>query len=327
MSTFARSALLVYLTFTVGGCDEATTPEDDGEFRAGAVSTGCSTWRCGYNAARINGESLTELHEGGTANADGVKIVGFVAPLGVLGYKLSVVNDRFVAKGPLGTLQGDALLGGTILIKLRSGLVVPVIIAGNESLPSWAAGAAPVTAYTLVYADPSNPTGKSNVCSGTLVDPLTAAVTLIGGETYDEAKKTVNTGMTGWFTLACAGSASAKMKLMNYGPSSDFDGHGHAATPQQRQATLKMITADYCGTGVSYTATGTPLHWANTSGTIAPATDAVLGEFEAAWGPQGALCLDTPRRPDLAAALGCAVPACTAAHLDAGEWQTINPAP
>lgn len=324
MLTITRPVLLASLLLTTVGCDEGSTPEDDVELR---VASGCSTWRCGYNAARINGESLTELHEGGAANADGVKIVGFVAPLGVLGYKLSVVNDRFVAKGLLGTLQGSALIGGTILIKLHSGLVVPVIIAGSESVASWAEGAAPVTAYTLVYADLSNPTGKSNVCSGTLVDPLTAAVTLIGGETYDEATKTVNTGMTGWFTLACAGSAAAKMKLMNYGPNSDFDGQGHAATALQRQSTLKMITADYCGDGVSYTATGTPLYWANAEGTVAPEEGAVLGAFEASWGPNGALCLDTPRRPDLAASLHCAVPACSAGQLDAGEWHTMNPAP
>lgn len=321
----ARLVLLASLLFTVVGCDEASTHEDDAELRAGTVTSGCSTWRCGYNAARINGESLTELHEGGAANPDGVKIVGFVSPLNLLGYKVSVVNDRFIAKGPLGTLQGAALLGSTILIRLGSGVVVPVVIAGSESLPSWADGAAPVIAYTLVYADLNNPTGKSNVCSGTLVDPLTSAVTLIGGETYDEATKTVQPGRAGWFTLACAGSAAAKLKLMNYSPSADFDGNGHPSTALQRQATLKMITADYCGDGVSFTATGTPLYWENAQGTVAPELGAELGDFEAAWGPGGALCLDAPRRPDLAAALHCAPPPCTAAHVDAGEWQTINP--
>ena len=298
--------------------------EDATDLRSESTSS-CSTWRCGYNAAEINGESLSELHLGGLANASGAKIVGFVAPQNVLSYKLTVERDEFVARGPLGTLSGAGLVGSTILIKLGSGLVVPVAIARRELISSWAAGAAPVTAYTLVYADPFQPLGQSNVCSGTLLDPLTAAVTLIGGETYDAAKKTVNPGKTGWFTLACAGAAAAKMKLMNYGPNSDFDGHGAAATVAQRQSTLKMITADYCGDGVSYTANGTPLLWTNAEGTVTPDPAAPVGAFEAAWGSSGAYCLDTPRHPELAATLHCSLPACTDAHRQAGEWITENP--
>jgi len=318
-----RHATALALLAALSGCDEAdSTAEADAR-----VGSSCSTWRCGYNAAQINGESLSELNLKGLANADGVKVVGFVGPLNALGYKLSVVQDRFVATdGLLGTLSGSALIGSTIMIKLGSGLVVPVIIAGSESLPSWAAGAAPVTAYTLVYADPNAPLGQSNVCTGTLIDPLTAAVTLIGGETYNDVTKTVNPNMTDWVTLACAGAAGAKMKLMNYGPNSDFNGGGAPATVQQRQATLKMITADYCGDGVSYTATGTPLMWTNASGTVTPSPGWVEGEFEAAWDAHGARCLDTPRRPDLAARLHCARPTCAAGHLANAEWITENPA-
>ena len=302
------------------GEEDAVTP------RLG-LDSGCSRWRCGYNAAEINGDSLRELHLGGQANADGVTVVGFLSPLNLLGYKLSVEDDRFVARGGLllGTLQGAALIGSTILIKLGSGLVVPVVIAGIEEVPSWAAGGPPITAYSLVYADLDDPLAQRNVCTGTLLDPLTAAVTLIGGETYDEATKTVNPGMNGWVTLACAGSAAAKLKLLGYGPGGDVDGQGTPATVLQRQATLKMITADYCGDGQSYTKNGTPLLWANAGGTVAPEPGVTVGAFEAAWSSGGALCLDTPRDPDLAASLHCALPACAAAHSQAGEWVTMNP--
>ncbi|MCA9694406.1 MAG: hypothetical protein KC636_32820 [Myxococcales bacterium] len=312
------------------GCDD-DAPSDftqGGEVvaRDYQFSGGCSMWRCGYNAAEINGESLTELHRDGLPNADGVRVVGFLSPLALLGYKLHVIDDKFVAKGGLllGDLEGPALLGSTILIKLSSGLTVPVIIAESGAVDSWAAGAAPITAYTLVYVDLGNPLGYSNVCTGTLLDPLTSAVTLIGGETYDDETKTVNPNMTNWFTLACAGSAAAKMKLMNYGPNSDFDGAGNPATVMQRQATLKMITADYCGGGVSYTATGTPIHWTNASGLVAPDPEEPLGAFEASWDGDGALCLDAPRRPDLAASLECNLPPCTPGLIAAGEWRTEN---
>lgn len=318
-----QSLTSIAIAFLTAGC-----MEDVAEVSPRAeLSSSCSTWRCGYNAAEINGESLSELNLQGLANADGVKIVGFLSPVGALGYTLKVVQDKFVATGGLlGTLSGSGLIGSTILIKLGSGLVVPVTIAGVESLPSWAAGAAPVTAYTLVYADPDHPLGQSNVCSGTLLDPLTAAVTLIGGEIYDDATKTVKPNMTNWVTFACAGAAAAKMKLMNYGPNSDFNGLGAPASVAQRQATLKMITADYCGDGTSYTATGTPLMWTNASGTVTPDPGWGAGAFEASWSANGAYCLDTPRRPDLAASLHCSLPACTAAHINKGEWVTENPA-
>ena len=121
-----------------------------------------------------------------------------------------------------------------------------------------------------------------------------------------------------WITLACAGSAAAKTALLGYGPHGDFDGEGHSATVAQRQATLKMITADYCGTGQSYTVDGTPLAWENAGGTVTPMHE--IGESEAVWTSSGALCLDTPRvvdRDDVS----CSLPSCDALGIE-GEWMT-----
>lgn len=317
-----RTVLSIAAVVGLTGC----AIEDAETLEARTYSAGCTRWQCGYNAADINGEPLSELNVNGLANASGMRIVGFISPMSLLGYTLTLQGDELVAKGGLllGDLKGLGLIGSTILVKLGSGLVVPVLIAGVESVPSWADGGAPITAYTLVYSDLNNPLGQSNVCKGSLVEPLTSAVTFLGGETYDNATKTVHAGKTGWFTLACAGSAAAKMKLMNYGPNSDFDGAGHAATPLQRQATLKMITADYCGTGTSYTATGTPILWTNASQKVTPDPETPAGDFEAAWGPNGATCLETPRRPDLAEAMTCALPACTPGHVQGTEWSTVN---
>ncbi len=326
MNRHIKALTVTYALLHVAGCDPETDASFDEIEERQTLSSSCDRWRCGYNAAEINGESLSALNVDGKVNADGVKIVGFVSPLNLLGFKLTLDRDEIVANGGLlGKLTGSGLVGSTILIKLASGLVVPVLIAKVESVPSWAEGAAPITAYTLIYVDLDNPLGQSNVCTGTLADPLTAAVTLIGGETYNDDTKTVNPNQTGWFTLACAGSAAAKMKLMNYGPNSNFDGFGKSASVLQRQGTLKMITADYCGDGVSYTATGTPLLWKNRQGTVSPDPAATVVAFEAAWGTSGATCLDTPRRPDLAASLHCSLPACTHARKTAAEWITMIP--
>ena len=65
----------------------------------GSVSSSCGAWRCGFNAAEINGRSLQSLHLQGLPNEDGVKVVGFLPPaLGLLGnFSLTVENDEFVA--------------------------------------------------------------------------------------------------------------------------------------------------------------------------------------------------------------------------------------
>jgi hypothetical protein len=283
----------------------------------------CSNWRCGYNTSEINGKSVQELHLGGQPNDDGVELVGFLPPLGLLlDWKLDVEGDALVARGGLfgnSTLRGNQLIGGTILLRIQSGLIVPVIIAGHDEVESWASDGEPVAAYALVYADLAQPLLQRSICKGTLVDPLQAAVVVLAGERYDLDNKTVIADQDDWITLACAGSAGAKMALLGYGPNAEFEGGGAPASVDQRQATLKMITADYCGTGHSYTVDGTPLLWENQSGTVG--LDIQPGDHEAIWTAAGALCLDTPRVVD-ASEVSCSLPTCDAFTLDDGEWAT-----
>ncbi len=282
----------------------------------------CGRWRCGFNAAEINGHSLQTLNLNGAANADGVKIVGFLPPPLTLlsGYTLGVENDELVAKKGSGRLKKAQLVGSIILVQVELGLVLPVTIAGYESVPSWADGGAPVAAYTLIYPELASLLGVKNVCAGSLLEPLASAATVLGGETYNNETKEVNAGQTGWFTLACAGSAAAKMKLMGYAPQTNFPGTSAPSTADARQATLKMITADYCGEGVSYTANGTPVVWENHEGTVDSSNWHTPGVVEAVWTADGALCLGTPRIAGTEAA--CTLPTCDELSLADGAWVT-----
>ena len=303
-------------------CD-AVVDEDTAAPRAGGST--CPTWQCGFNAAEVNGRSISELNLDGLANPSGLRIVGFLAPAGLLGnYKLGVAGDELIATGNGPTLRGDALIGATILVKGPEllALPLPITIVDYQAIPSWAAGAPPVATYALLYPDLASLLGVRNVCNGDLLDTLATAATVLGGETYDPASKTVQPGRARWLTIACAGSAAAKMRLLGYGPQSDLDGAGHPSTPAQRQATLKMITADYCGQGTSYTKNHTPLAWENAEGTVGlgPA-----GPLEAVWSSTGALCLEQTRIPGTQVA--CPLPSCAKFDLDAGEWQTYLPAP
>ncbi|MEZ4448026.1 MAG: ADYC domain-containing protein [Nannocystaceae bacterium] len=315
--------VLLSTLLPLAACD-APDAADDADLTARSGES-CPRWSCGYNTSEINGKSLQELHLGGQANADGVKIVGFLATQGLLvGYTLETDGDELIARGGLlgkTVLRGDQLIGSILLIQVQLGLVVPVVILDHDEVPSWAEDAAPVHAYALVYADLQQPLLQHSVCKGTLSNTLDAVVVVLAGERYNLTQKTVLPGQNGWITLGCAGSATAKMALMNYGPHSDFDGAGHPASVSQRQTTLKMITADYCGGGDSYTADGTPLMWENQSGTVTPAPQWSAAGVEAVWGPLGAICLDTPRlvdRDDVA----CALPSCAGYDLDDGEWRT-----
>ncbi|PRQ07154.1 ADYC domain-containing protein [Enhygromyxa salina] len=304
----------------LAGCDEAA-PDDDADLRG--LSFDCPRWRCGYNTSEVNGKSLQELHLGGTANADGVRLVGFLPPQGLLlNWTLGTEGDALVARGGLfgkSRLRGAALVGSILLLRVDH-LTVPVIIAGYEEVDSWATGGDPHPAYSLIYPDLAQPLLAQSVCKGTLLDPLLASVVVLAGERYDLDAKTVIPNQTDWITLACAGSAAAKMALMGYGPHADVDGEGTAASPDQRQATLKMLTADYCGDGHAYTVDGTPLIWENQHGTVVPSSGADLSAPEAIWTAAGALCLDTPRIPDLE--VTCTLPSCATLSLDDGEWAT-----
>jgi hypothetical protein len=75
---------------------------------------------------------------------------------------------------------------------------------------------------------------------------------------------------------------------------------------------LKMFTADVCGDGTSFTVHGQPLLWADANHLMGFAKPAA--SLEAVWTDKGAVCLDTPRRPELAEAIAArcgALPRCT----------------
>jgi hypothetical protein len=63
------------------------------------------------------------------------------------------------------------------------------------------------------------------------------------------------------------------------------------ASWQERQAMLKMLVADYCGTGRAFTVPGEPLLWQ--SGRISYALPPL--NLEARWTANGASCLGVPR--------------------------------
>jgi hypothetical protein len=150
------------------------------------------------------------------------------------------------------------------------------------------------------------------------------------GDHYDAEHKRVRETApeAGWFNLACAGTAVAKMHMLRHtraGSVVPSGGPARNTSVLQRTAMLKAITADYCGDGTAWTADGTPLQWTDANGWLpTPALDLVslerLGLIEGVWGPDGAMCLNDPRRQTKVPGLvypagGCSAPAVRRAEV------------
>lgn len=102
----------------------------------------------------------------------------------------------------------------------------------------------------------------------------------------------------GRFTLACENGAIAKCVNWGYKPWAFKDGK---PLTELHQACTRMARADYCGDGRSHTHQNTFIDMYDSLGLLERSTQATAGwdparaSFEAAWTPEGALCLSRTR--------------------------------
>ena len=93
---------------------------------------------------------------------------------------------------------------------------------------------------------------------------------------------------------ASAGEGSGLAKLQLTGHTEVAKLAGFSTTASQRQSMLKLLAADYCGTGKAFTVGGQRLEWKDAEGTMKLPLFART-QVEARWTPQGAACLQVPR--------------------------------
>jgi hypothetical protein len=143
-----------------------------------------------------------------------------------------------------------------------------------------------------------NPPGRDNPDSLTMLGALSFHTLLFEGDRIHAAKK-LDTGVDpSWVNLGCAGSALAKMALTGHTEAS-ANASTFVTTLSERQAMLKMLTADYCGDGKPFTVGGQPLNWRDDHDSMqlaaliaTPPQPLVL---ESRWTEDGAACLEKPR--------------------------------
>lgn len=110
------------------------------------------------------------------------------------------------------------------------------------------------------------------------------------GDRIDAATKTMGAEFnTTWINFGCAGHTLAKMHLTRHTKASNSAAYG--ISDDDRQATLKMMVADYCGDGTPFTIAGERVRWKG--GLVGFFTQP--SALEARWSSQGAVCLHQPR--------------------------------
>ncbi|MCY1054008.1 ADYC domain-containing protein [Nannocystis sp. SCPEA4] len=323
VSSRLRSWLPVFALAFAGlaGCDEPAefAGDEPVSLRPGG-GYGCT--QCSVNSPTVNDALITELNLDGVANSSGVTFVDIFNPANGLHYKpdMNPARDELIARNMNNPQQvvytGPQLVGKVLSLMTPNGPVQLRIVGFDGQVPSWAAGGGFVNAYRMQYNDVDNV--SQPVCPNTS-DEHKDLVTLIHGETYDRETNEITPAQGRWFTIACVAEGAYKMKMMDYAPSGL-----RRANLEQRKATLRMVTADYCGDGTPYTVDGTPVAWRNANGSITPGVAET--SLEAKWGPNGALCLDDPRYAD-PASIHCQIPACDGdgAFGPGIEWRTMLP--
>lgn len=313
-SLLSLLSLSAVLTGAAAGCDPVD--EDLGEVTL--RPWGC-TWctLSGGNSANINGASLANIHLT-QPFGNGMSLGPLSSGLN-LNLRLGVdpVTDSFVGlSGSDVMLSGADMVGAKIAVNLNNTQYIWLEISEfDNQIPSWSASGATITAYKATYF---NQGVTRQLCPST--NPENQWFTLIPDERYNAGTNEVESA-PGTVTIACVGEAAAKMKLF------DFHPHGNRqASPEERQATLRMVTADYCGNGHSFTVTGTQVAWRDAAGQVEPVVKENV--LEALWDANGAICLNKPRYASIADVQDVCgeIPLCDSGEFVEGVvWRTMLP--
>jgi hypothetical protein len=253
---------------------------------------------------------LHELNLSGIANRDGLRIeTAHVWATGSAqirkdngSYNLTVQHGRLIGIAGAAILQAGDLVGAEIRVG-AFGMGGTWFSMRIENVRQFAMPFGPsgqVEAYRISvqshWPDGTAPLCVSNYGGGTAnagalggMEP--GEVIVFEGDRIDIYHKTMNSQPEpDWINFGCAGSAFAKLYLMSETIGTQMKAL-EMESWRERQAMFKMLVADYCGTGHTFTVPGEPLLWQG--GRVSYALPPL--NLEARWDEHGATCLGTPR--------------------------------
>jgi ADYC domain len=207
-----------------------------------------------------------------------VVLSGCVGPGGALNGNpdLRVVEGHFEVVRPFATSLRDQALVGRTIVDQGQRLVIDAVRPDPEDRG--------VTLYRLSRLDGGR--------RPALLCPAAA-----GGYAFPMAGRWTATGRhlraPGQFTLVCLGSAAARCVRLGYRPWATADG---VSLWDYNEACVRALRADYCGSGIAHSNPRDPLVIYDRLG-VRRLGGAGGMSFEAAWGSDGAICVNHTRAP------------------------------
>jgi hypothetical protein len=265
---------LLLINLALPGCSLGDLEEEDLGQQQSAV--------IGLNGMSLNGMSINGMSLNGMS-INGMSLNG----MSLNGMSLNGMSlDGSQISGLTGELpvSGAGLVGSTMNAQLSNGEALPIRIDSAETLEG---PNADVWAYGLSYlAD-----GTWSPLCGTQAGAPVLAVALAG--TWNNGSGV--TGGGAWtassssFTFGCRGTALAKCVEFGYKPWSTVGG---TLLRDHHQACTRMLRADYCGDGTSWTADGTLI---NVYDDLDIQSDDASWLIDAEWTATGAVCTNNIR--------------------------------
>lgn len=347
---------------TLGACAVSEPEEQVAVQAAGSTPPGvppCQEEICGSNSPVIDALGFHELSLVGVPNLEGFAIatISGAAQIvkGSVWYNLHVVGGIITGtRSPFSPLAGSALVGAWIPVRnVNTGrqyaLVIQSVRTMNYFVPPPPATPLPppFEAYSLSWRSSAedNPRSLCDNIDGLIKfqaeDREQGQRELMGlgvlesvvfeGDRIKTLTKTMSPFADDrWFNIGCAGHTLAKLWLTRNTIHSQRSGLPRAW--EHRQATMKLLVADICGTGASFTVFGQKLVWkGDLMSYFSPP-----GVLEARWNENGAQCLNEPRMVSPTTELGkamfpdvwteikkvCLPPSCT--NLDVHDFDGME---
>jgi hypothetical protein len=189
------------------------------------------------------------------------------------------------------TVEGTALVGAVLTLGV-GGDAVRARIASVEVDATDPAGEILLYDLRIMAADGSEtPLCRPDASGRPLGFPLAGRTDATGALVPTD---------DGAFEFVCASGAQGKCVRFGYAPWRTLS-DGSSMRPLY-DTCVRMVRADYCGDGRSFTRDGTVIGYRDSAGLATLTAEDIATEslaFEAVWGPEGAICLARPRLDDV----------------------------
>ncbi len=252
---------------------------DDADGPAGTLTLPFIT----YNGVSLTGVSLRGVSREGVP-LSGITLEGMsIAGMSIGGMSIDGVSiDGSELTGIVGeeAVGGEQMVGARMSGVLSNGRALPMRIESAELLPGVHGD---IWAYDVSYEQTSG--NWSRLCGSDGAIALTGTWNLAagvpGGGAWSASSST--------FTFGCRGAALAKCVELGYEP---WATDSSTSLRDHHQACTRMIRADYCGDGKSWTESGVKI---NLYDDLGIQTDSASWRIDAEWLAGEALCIDKRR--------------------------------